>query len=119
MSRGSGRGSLLVGIVILIVGVVLLLDNLAVVDVSLREALFGIVVLAVGLAVLGARLRAGRFDRLFLPAVLVLYGTLSALEEVAWPAAMDVFVPLLLVLVGVAVISRPWRRARTRRRSEG
>lgn len=109
MSDRRGRGTLLVGLVILVVGVVLLVDNLAVFQVSLRAVLFSIVLLVVGLFVFTSRLRAGRFDRLFLPSVLVLYGTLSVIEEFAWDEAMDLFVPLLVILVGVFVLTRPWR----------
>ncbi len=117
MTDHRGRGSILVGLVIVVVGLVLLVDNLDLLAVSLRDALFGIVLLVAGLYLLLTRLAGRRFDRVFLPSVLVLYGALSVLDEVLRPDAMDLFVPLLVILLGLAFLSRPWRRSWSRRGS--
>jgi hypothetical protein len=109
----SDRG-LIVGLIILLVGLVLLVDRADLFRVSLGGALFGLTLLVVGLYLLLTRYREGRLDRLFLPSVLVLFGVLSVVEELTRWNAMEYFVPLLLVLLGLGYMTRPWRRERSR-----
>jgi len=114
MARDRGNRDLLVGLVFVIVGAVLLIDQTGVFDVSLSDALFGLVLASVGLYLFAARYRAGRLDRLFVPSLLVLFGALSVMDAVVEWDATAYFVPLLVVLLGVAFLTREWRRERTR-----
>lgn len=110
----SGNGldrTQIIGLVIVLIGVVLLIDELELLSISLTGSLFGLVVLLVGVAMLVSRYQRRRLDRVFLPALLVLFGGLLVADEFTSFDAMDYFFPLLVILIGVAYISRPWRRA--------
>lgn len=104
----------LLGLLIVLVGVVLLVDEAGVVAVDLTGALFGLVLTAIGLYLLVERYRERRLETVFVPALLVLFGGLLVVEDLTTVDAMDYFVPLLVVLVGLAFLTRSWRRAYSR-----
>ena len=105
------RGRLVVGSLIVLVGVVLLVDTPGAVAIDLGDLLVSGGLLVLGLLLVVERVFDGRYDRLFGPTVLALVGALLLADDLAPGVdAFQYFLPLVLIILGVAYLTRDYRR---------
>jgi len=109
---------LAVGTVLVIVGLLLLFDQLGVLRFSVGSIIVGIFLVVLGLYRLYVGHREGRDNRIFLPGLFVLFGALFLVTTVFWPYAIQYFAALLIVFLGLGILVRSWREERSRRKSE-